>query len=291
MCQTPIYITYSKIPYERNVSIRSRGRRSSPHTSRLLPCSQVPAVTAMFHGHVSVAKTLLRAFSDAKMAPKRSRLTASLAAAALASGAAHAEEPDSAAAAAAIAPGSFDPNHMPPEGSGGGSHPTRGVSKMATLRTPPNGAGAEVGGSGEGGLDGIMVVPPGGSTLGSSSAVGGGGKGQNKTGDGGVASAGDAGVGTSTDGVEPQEGTRASSGAASDGEGSEQSNTNSRASLSRRASEAGIAVSGAGCCTQIYGMPTPGRSKLSRVRTSCRRKKQRKPVPRKMRSKTAQEKP
>ncbi|CAN0143410.1 unnamed protein product [Scytosiphon promiscuus] len=54
---------------------------------------QVPAVVAMLHGHAPIAKNLLQAFAAAKTAPKRSHAMATIAGVALAAGVSHPSDP------------------------------------------------------------------------------------------------------------------------------------------------------------------------------------------------------
>lgn len=73
---------------------------------------QVPAVTAMLHGHASTAKVLLRAFSAARRVPKGSAFADAMSAVVLASGVANRSESNTTPTVAAAADKGGNPRQV-----------------------------------------------------------------------------------------------------------------------------------------------------------------------------------
>lgn len=222
----------------------------------------------MLHGHASTSKTLVQAFFAAKTAPNRSRIAAAAAASpapeSLTSGVAHGTaETDT--NVAADAPSGGNPS---PEGGGGSSGGNAAVSSPAGLAAPKGRKTSE-----RALLEGTKVAAAGNDGLLPGGAAGGveagGGKGHPKVGGGGGSGGGKQAVvilksdgsgfvedggghgsaSTLADGREPRDDGQSSGGEAGDGAISEATNSSlgvTEAVLVRRASEAGVAVSGAG---------------------------------------------
>lgn len=183
----------------------------------------------MLHGHESVAKKLLRAFSASKTAPRRSKAIAALAAAALASGIRQNGEADPAAIP------NPDGNNAPGGGGAGGEAKEGGDTLVAAA-------------SGENfGLDGGITIVVAGvgvdASTGSPSGVGEtpvGGEGSD-----GVAAASGAGNPVGLDGAGLQAPSCAGGGN-SDGDGAPDARGRKASVVGRRASEAGFAVRNCG---------------------------------------------
>ena len=194
----------------------------------------------MLHGHTSTAKRLVRAFLEAKTAPSRSRVTAVTAHEPSTSGVTpHAAESETNLTADA-------PNNATSPGGGGGDDDITVTATGSDVPLAPNGSAV-------GGVEGSGGKPQPRKTSG-----GGGGKPaavalKDNNGGGFVEKVVEDGGGSATTSVagESRDGGQSSGrGEGGDGDMSEATNSSlgvTEAVLGRRASEAGVAVSGGAC--------------------------------------------